>query len=66
MDAWCYAQKEPIINKASNRNIATHVASFAKIDAMYKDQIAPKLYKQPKSLNLTTNVFYLLKEFTLL
>jgi len=62
IDAWCYAQKEPILNVESNRNIATHVASFAEIDALYQTQIAPKLYNQPKSLNLTTNVFYLLKD----
>jgi hypothetical protein len=62
LDAWCYAQKEPTINIASNRNIAAHVASFTEIDALFQNQIAPKLYKQPKSLNLTTNVFYLLKD----
>jgi hypothetical protein len=62
LDAWCYAQKEPIVNMASNRNIATHVESFAEIDVLYQTQIVPKLYKQPKSLNLTTNVFYLLKD----
>jgi hypothetical protein len=38
------------------------VESFAEIDALYQTQIVPKLYKQPKSLNLTTNVFYLLKD----
>jgi hypothetical protein len=62
LDDWCYAQKEPILNLTSHQNIATHVASFAAIDALYQNQIAPKLYNQPKSLNLTTNVFYLLKD----
>jgi hypothetical protein len=62
INAWCYAQKEPIINIASNRNIADHVVSFAEIDALYQNQIAPKLYNKPKTLNLTTNVFYLLKD----
>ena len=62
LDAWCYAQKEPIVNMASNRNIATHVESFAEIDVLYQTQIVPKLFNQPKSLNLTTNVFYLLKD----
>jgi hypothetical protein len=38
------------------------VASFAEIDALYQTQIAPSLYNKPKSLNLTTNVFYLLKD----
>jgi hypothetical protein len=47
---------------ASSQNIAAHIASFADIDALYQNQIAPKLYNQPKSLNLTTNVFYLLKD----
>ena len=62
IDAWCYAQKEPTLNVASNQNIALQVASFAEIDILYQNQIAPTLYKQPKSLNLTTNVFYLLKD----
>jgi hypothetical protein len=62
IDAWCYAQKEPILNVASNQNIALQVASFAEIDILFQNQIAPKLYKQSKSLNLTTNVFYLLKD----
>jgi hypothetical protein len=62
IDAWCYAQKEPTLNVESNQNIAAHVASFAEIDALFQTQIVPKLFNQPKSLNLTTNVFYLLKD----
>ena len=62
LDAWCYAQKEPTLNVASYPLIEAHVESFAAIDALYQTQITPKLYKQPKSLNLTTNVFYLLKD----
>jgi hypothetical protein len=62
LDAWCYAQKEPTLNLTSNQIIAAHVASFAEIDALYQNQIVSKLYNQPKSLNLTTNVFYLLKD----
>ena len=62
IDAWCYDQKEPTLNLASHQNIAAHIASFAEIDAIYQNQIEPKLYNQPKSLNLTTNVFYLLKD----
>jgi hypothetical protein len=62
IDAWCYAQKEPTLNLTSNQKIQAHVLSFAEIDALYQNQIAPKLYNKPKSLNLTTNVFYLLKD----
>jgi hypothetical protein len=46
----------------SYKNIATHIASFAAIDALYQNQIVPRLYNKPKTLNLTTNVFYLLKD----
>jgi competence CoiA-like predicted nuclease len=62
LDAWYYAQKEPIINMESNRNIAAHVESFEEIDALYQNRIMPSLYNKPKTLNLTTNVFYLLKD----
>ena len=62
IDVWCYAQNNTKMNLASNKLIAQHVASFAEIDALYQTQITPKLYNQSKSLNLTTNVFYLLKD----
>ena len=62
IDAWCYDQKNSGMNLTSNKMIAQHVASLAEIDALYQTQIAPKLYNQPKTLNLTTNVFYLLKD----
>jgi len=62
LDAWCYAQKEQTLNVTSHQNIATHVASFIELDALFQTQIAPTLYNKSKSLNLTTNVFYLLKD----
>jgi hypothetical protein len=62
IDAWCYAQNEPTLNVASSPLIKEHVESFAAIDALYQNQIGPTLYNKPKTLNLTTNVFYLLKD----
>jgi hypothetical protein len=62
LDTWCYAQKESALNLARNKNILVHVTSFAEIDALYQTQIVETLYNKPKSLNLTTNVFYLLKD----
>jgi len=62
IDAWCYTQKEPTLNLISTQSIAAHVASFSEIDALYQNQIVPTLYNKPKTLNLTTNVFYLLKD----
>ena len=62
LDASCYDQKNSELNLVRNKLIAQHVASFVEIDALYQTRIAPKLYNQPKTLNLTTNVFYLLKD----
>ena len=62
IDAWCYDQKNPSLNLASNKLIAAHVESFTEIDALFQTQIAPSLFNKSKSLNLTTNVFYLLKD----
>ena len=62
IDAWCYAQKEPTLNIESNTLIKAHLESFAALDALYQNQIVPTLYNKSKSLNLTTNVFYLIKD----
>ena len=62
LDNWCYEKNNSGLNLTSFKLIGQHVVSFAEIDALYQTQIAPKLYNQSKSLNLTTNVFYLLKD----
>jgi hypothetical protein len=62
LDTWCYAQNNPTIKMSSNKLIAQHVVSFSEIDALYQTQIVPSIYNKHKSLNLTTNVFYLLKD----
>jgi hypothetical protein len=62
LDAWCYQQKEVKLDVARHQNISPHIEDFSEIEALYQTQIVPTLYNQPKSLNLTTNVFYLLKD----
>jgi hypothetical protein len=62
IDAWCYDQNNAQLKLTNNQNIAQHVANFVEVAALYENQIAPKLYNKAKSLNLTTNVFYLLKD----
>ena len=62
IDAWRYAQKEPTLNIESNRLITAHLESFTAMDALYQNQIVPTIYNKPKTLNLTTNVFYLIKD----
>ena len=63
LDGFVYQLSSTLtLNMVSYPLIVAHVASFAEIDDLYQTQIVPKLYKQAKSLNLTTNVFYLLKD----
>jgi hypothetical protein len=52
-------------NKAKNtskKKIQVYTEALAEIENFYENQIIPSLYKNEKTINLTTNVFYLLKD----
>ena len=49
-------------NKISKKKIQVYVNAINEIENIYKNQILPSLYKNDKTINLTTNVFYLLKD----
>jgi hypothetical protein len=49
-------------NKNINRKIKVYVNALTEIENFYENQILPSLYKNDKTINLTTNVFYLLKD----
>lgn len=56
LDAWSYGQSESV-------SIKIYVAQLKEIEQLYTDVIVPKIYSNDKrTLNLTTNVFYLLKD----
>ena len=56
LDAWSYGQSE-------TASIQKDVAQFKEIEQLYTEAIAPQIYPTNKrTLNLTTNVFYLLKD----
>ena len=56
LDAWSYGQNESV-------TIKKYVAQLKEIEQLYTDVIVPKIYPNDKrTLNLTTNVFYLLKD----
>jgi hypothetical protein len=44
------------------RKILVYVNALTEIEKFYQNQILPSLYKNNKTINLTTNVFYLLKD----
>ena len=51
------------INESNkNKSIQTYTRALREIDEIYRTQIANPMYAKTKTLNLTTNVFYLLKD----
>ena len=51
------------INESNkNKSIQTYTLALKEIDEIYRTQIANPMYAQTKNINLTTNVFYLLKD----
>lgn len=67
LNEWCLQQPEVLmvanINESNkNKSIQTYTLALKEIDEIYRTQIASPMYAQTKTLNLTTNVFYLLKD----
>ena len=67
LNEWCLQQPEVLMVaniKESNKNksIQTYTLALKEIDEIYHTQIANPMYAQTKNINLTTNVFYLLKD----
>jgi hypothetical protein len=63
LDAWSYEEGEeyPVIK--AKGSIKNYVASIKEIEQLYKEAVKPTIYPMNKrTLNLTTNVFYLLKD----
>ena len=49
-------------NKISKKKIQVYVNALNEIENFYQNQILPSLYRNDKTINLSTNVFYLLKD----
>jgi hypothetical protein len=67
LNKWCLEQPEALlvanINESKrNKSIQTYTLALKEIDDIYRTQIANTMYAQTKNINLTTNVFYLLKD----
>ena len=67
LNEWCLQQPEVLmvanINESNkNKSIQTYTLALKEIDSIYRTQIANPMYAQTKNINLTTNVFYLLKD----
>ena len=67
LNEWCLQHADALmvanINESNkNKSIQTYTRALREIDAIYRTQIANPMYAQTKNINLTTNVFYLLKD----
>jgi len=66
VDGWVYQLSSDMITANSTRKFkkinATYAEDLKDINAFYEKHIIPKIYNQARTLNLTTNVFYLLKD----
>ncbi len=66
VDGWVYQLSSDLITANSTRQFKRINANYAEdlkdINVFYEKHIQPKIYNQPRTLNLTTNVFYLLKD----
>ena len=49
-------------SKSSKKKIQVYTKALIEIENFYQTQILPPLYKNSKTINLSTNVFYLLKD----
>ena len=67
LNEWCLQQPEVLmvahINESNkNKSIQNYTLALKEIDEIYRTQIANPMYAPTKNINLTTNVFYLLKD----
>ena len=58
LNAWCLEES----NKINKKKIQVYANALNEIENIYQSQILPSLYRNDKTINLTTNVFYLLKD----
>jgi len=49
-------------SKSRKKKILVYINALNEIENFYQNQILPSLYKNNKTINLSTNVFYLLKD----
>jgi len=71
LNAWCLEESSynsdefnnsNKTNKTSKKKIQVYTKALTEIENFYQNQILPPLYKNNKTINLSTNVFYLLKD----
>jgi hypothetical protein len=71
LNAWCLEEqnnksdelnKSNKTNKTSKKKIQVYTQALTEIENFYENKILPSIYKNNRTINLSTNVFYLLKD----
>ena len=71
LNAWCLEERNNESNdinkgnktsKSPKKKIQVYVNALNEIENIYRNQILSSLYRNDRTINLTTNVFYLLKD----
>lgn len=71
LNTWCLEEpnnnsdelkKSNKTHETSKKKIQVYIYALIEIENIYQNQILPTLYRNDKTINLTTNVFYLLKD----
>ena len=63
LNEWCLEQPAELAATSNAKaSIRTYTQALTEIDAFYQKQIAATMYASNRTINLSTNVFYLLKD----
>lgn len=62
LDKWCLEQSDELSSVSAKSSIRTYTQALHEIDDFYQKQIASTMYAPTRTVNLSTNVFYLLKD----
>ena len=63
LNDWCLEQSAELAARSNAKpSISTYTLALTEIDVLYKKQIAATMYASNRTINLSTNVFYLLKD----
>ena len=63
LNEWCLEQPAELVAISNaNPSIRTYIQALTEIDEIYRTQIAATMYASNRTINLSTNVFYLLKD----
>ena len=63
LNEWCLEQPSTLTNvRSNNKRIKNYTSALNEIDELYRINILAHFYSNAKTVNLSTNVFYLLKD----